>query len=220
MSRLSLGMLVSFCAIFVLLSYLAHYIPYFPLDLSVSLRIQEYDGLLYSIMYGVSFISSPLPATIIVISIAVWLAKAKRILESILIGSATALSSLAIVPLIKSLVDRPRPTADLIQVMISNGGESFPSGHAVYAVVFYGFLFYLLTNLFSRKGFVRTIRILLVVLIVLTMFSRIYLGAHWLSDVMGGFFLGVIILTCNIIVYRYCISRYRGRKRAIFKNFH
>ena len=213
MSRLYLGILASLCAVFIFLSYLAHCIPYFQLDLRVSLCIQEYDGILYPVMYGASFISSTLPATITVASTAVCLAKTKKILESAFIGSTTAISSLAIVPLIKSLIDRPRPTADLIQVMTSNGGKSFPSGHAVYAIVFYGFIIYLSTGLFSRKIIVSIIRISLSVLIVLTMLSRIYLGEHWLSDVMGVFLFGVIVLMFSIIVYRHFLSRYRDRKR-------
>jgi len=201
MSRLQTGVLVSLSTAFGLLAYFSCRSLYFPIDLRISLWMQGFDRLLFPIMYAVSFIGSQLPATVIVVSVAIWLGKSKRRLESILTGSATAISLLAIVPAIKLLVDRPRPSPELVQVMTTGWGESFPSGHAVYAMVFYGFLFYLTPKLISRPVLARALQAFLVVLIALTMASRIYLGAHWFSDVLGGLFLGGLVLTATIVIY-------------------
>jgi len=201
MSRLQTGVLVSFAITFGLLSYFAHQFPYFPNDLRISLWMQEFNGLLLPTMYAVSLLGSPFPAIGIVASVAIWLRKSKRRLASILTGSATAISLLAIVPTIKLLVDRPRPTSELVQVMTTSWGESFPSGHAVYAMVFYGFLFYLTPKLISRPVLAKVLQVLLVVLIGLTMASRVYLGAHWFSDILGGLFLGGLVLITTIVIY-------------------
>jgi undecaprenyl-diphosphatase len=201
MSRLKTGVLVSFSTAFGLLAYFSHRFLYFPVDLRISLWMQGFNGLLFPIMYAVSFISSPFPATGIVTAVVIWLGRSKRRLEAILTGSATAISVLAIVPTIKLLVDRPRPSPELVQVITPTQGESFPSGHAVYAMVFYGFLFYLTPKLISRPVLAKALQALLVVLIGLTMASRIYLGAHWFSDILGGLFLGGLVLITTIVIY-------------------
>jgi membrane-associated phospholipid phosphatase len=215
MSRLQIGLLASSASAFATLSCLAYRSPYFPIDLRISLWIQRFDGLLSTAMHAVSLASSPIPATVIVVSLAIWLGKINRRLEATIFGLSNAASALAIVPAIKLLVSRPRPTADLVQVMATNGGDSFPSGHTAYAVVCYGFLCYLLPSLTSNKALVRTLRALLTVLIGLTFISRIYLGAHWLSDALGGLFLGGLVLTGTIIIYCHYQPRFsEGSKHA------
>jgi undecaprenyl-diphosphatase len=213
MSRLQTGVLVSFSTTFGLLAYFSHRFLYFPIDLRISLWMQEFDGRLFPIMYAVSLLGSLFPAIGIVVSVSAWLGKSKRKLESILTGSATAISSLAIVPTIKLLVDRPRPSPELVQVMTTSWGESFPSGHAVYAMVFYGFLFYLTPKLISRPVLAKVLQALLVVLIGLTMASRIYLGAHWFSDILGGLLLGGLVLITTIVIY----CHYSSQSKSVLR---
>lgn len=84
-------------------------------------------------------------------------------------------------PLIKQLVRRPRPTDGI-------DGFSFPSGHALGAMIFYGFLIYLLT---TRPVRYRSAGIVLcAAFIVLVGISRVYLGAHYVTDVLGGYLIG------------------------------
>ena len=211
MSKLRIGLLSGCGSALAILAYLASRSLYFPIDLKASLWLQSFDGILYPAMYAASLISSLIPATAIVVSLAIWLGKSNRRLEAILTGSVNAVASLAIVPAIKSLVSRPRPTADLVQVMTANSGESFPSGHTAYAVVCFGFLCYLLPSLTGKKAVIRTLRALLIVLIGLTFISRIYLGAHWLSDALGGLFLGGLVLTGTVIIYCHYRPRFSER---------
>jgi membrane-associated phospholipid phosphatase len=212
MNRLQIGLLASCGSALATLSYLAYRSLYFPIDLQVSLWMQKFDGLLFPAMHAVSLVSSLIPATVIVVSLAIWLGKTNHRLEAILTGSSNAVSSLAIVPAIKLLVSRPRPTAELVQVMTNNSWDSFPSGHTAYAVVCYGFLCYLLPSLNGNKVVVRTLRVLLTVLVGLTFISRIYLGVHWPSDALGGLFLGGLVLTGTVIIY--CHYRPRFSKRG------
>ena len=78
--------------------------------------------------------------------------------------------------------------------LIEQGGYSFPSGHSMMAFAFYGFIIYLInkSNMAKKKKIVITT--LLSILILLIGVSRIYLGVHFASDVLGGFILSLIHL--------------------------
>jgi len=97
----------------------------------------------------------------------------------------------------KLLILRPIPVVALINIPNS---YSFPSGHTLTSIVFYITLCYLLT--INIKGFKRTIILFLIVsLILLIALSRVYLGVHFFSDVVGGLILGLIseMMIINII---------------------
>jgi membrane-associated phospholipid phosphatase len=97
--------------------------------------------------------------------------------------------------LTKNIVLRSRP--DHLR-LIEETGYSFPSGHAMGSIAFYGFIIYLL----SKSKINKNLKIFLSVIIGLTIFligiSRIYVGVHYPSDVIGGFLLGYIILISSI----------------------
>lgn len=106
----------------------------------------------------------------------------------------TLLACEASVYLIKHIVSRPRPM--WVSVYQENS-FSFPSGHATIAVTFYGFLLFLFWKQFRKKT-----RIILLVTYLLWVFliglSRIYLGVHYLSDVLAGYVLGFVWLLIGI----------------------
>lgn len=90
--------------------------------------------------------------------------------------------------LLKCVFRRLRP----INGIISESGYSFPSGHSMVSMAFYGFLIYLLykSNFKYKNIFIG----LLIVLILLIGISRIYLGVHYPTDVFGGFLLSISYL--------------------------
>jgi membrane-associated phospholipid phosphatase len=112
-----------------------------------------------------------------------------------------------IVASIKLIVERPRPTADLVRVLSEVRDFSYPSGHVVGYVSLYGFLFFLVYVLFKRSWLRTSTLIGLGLMVGLIGISRIYLGHHWASDVLGGYALGTLYLLLLIEAYRFLIIR-------------
>lgn len=109
------------------------------------------------------------------------------------------LSNVAIITvlnqLIKRILQRPRPTEYRI---IEETGYSFPSGHSMVSMAFYGYLIYLIYRYVKNKYIKWISIILLSLLICLIGISRIYLGVHYTSDVLGGFLISISYLIIYI----------------------
>jgi undecaprenyl-diphosphatase len=117
---------------------------------------------------------------------------------------------------IKSGVLRPRPTSDLVRVMSKLDEASFPSGHVVHYVTFYGFLFYLVFTHLKRRWFRTALLTLLAGLILLVGPSRVYMGHHWPSDVGGAYLVGSLWLGVIIIAYLETKANYTLHTRPPF----
>lgn len=100
--------------------------------------------------------------------------------------------------IIKNIIRRDRP--DKINWLITESNFSFPSGHSMMATVFYGFLTYLLYRSKLNKSVKIIILIMMLFLILLIGISRIYLGVHYTSDVIGGFLWGSTLLILIIVL--------------------
>lgn len=101
--------------------------------------------------------------------------------------------------IIKEIVARPRPE---ILRLVHETSYSFPSGHAMVATGFYGYLIYIAYKKISKESLRNTIIALLSILILLIGMSRIYLGVHYATDVIGGFIIGSIYLTVYIRIIK------------------
>jgi membrane-associated phospholipid phosphatase len=105
--------------------------------------------------------------------------------------------------LVKWLVGRPRPSAPLVRVSGQWARESFPSGHVTFYVCFFGFLFLIAYGVLHRGTNARRVCLVLAALPVLTIgASRVYLGAHWTSDVVGAYLLSGLWLALTLHFYR------------------
>ncbi len=103
--------------------------------------------------------------------------------------------------LLKNIVQRPRP---IEFNMISETGYSFPSGHSMVSMAFYGFLIYLIYKQIKNKKQKWSLIIVLSILIVMIGISRIYLGVHYTSDVLAGFTISLSYL----IIYTSIIKKF------------
>lgn len=98
---------------------------------------------------------------------------------------------------IKNIVRRTRPEGFRI---IEESGYSFPSGHSMVSMAFYGLLIYLIYKKVDNKYLKNCLIFLLSIIILLIGLSRIYLGVHYTSDVLAGFLLGISYLIVFVSV--------------------
>ncbi len=99
----------------------------------------------------------------------------------------------------KELIMRVRP----INSIILETGYSFPSGHAISVTIFFTLIVYLFVRRIHSLHLRETFIVLSVLLVLITSFSRIYLGVHWLTDVVAGISLGLFWTTLMILLVRY-----------------
>lgn len=140
----------------------------------------------------IAIIFEPMVLVIIsfIVAAYVYIKKSKK--KAIFLGLAMATTGVAI-KILKEVFQRARPLNSIVQ----ESGFSFPSGHATAAVVFVGTLFYFFTS--RRKELPATL--MAASLILLIGITRLYLRVHWLTDVLGGFVLGGLILMLAIFAY-------------------
>ena len=194
-----------FLAAFVYLGYLAHQAYIFPGDIAISSGLQAINWPpFHATMLVMTFLGYSIPAGVTVVLVTIWLLAFQRKREAIfivLLSAANWVTGMAL----KGLIRRPRPVAGL-------DDRSFPSGHTLFAVVFYGFIFYLAPGLIKSKRAVIILRIGLALIIILTAASRIHLGEHWPSDVLGSFILGGLLLAPALALY---CARTKNRERGV-----
>ena len=107
--------------------------------------------------------------------------------------------------LLKRILQRPRPTEYRI---IEETGYSFPSGHSMVSMAFYGYLIYLIYKYVKNKYLKWTLITLLSILICSIGISRIYLGVHYTSDVLAGFLISISYLIIFVsAVNKFVIER-------------
>ena len=195
----------------IIISICALLTPRFPGDLYLALRLQSIDSpFLLSLAQGIAFIFRGWYSALVVVVIGmfVWWRTGRR--EAVMILAAGLLNFVN-APL-KLLIGRPRPSPDLIEVFAVESDKSFPSGHAFYAITIFGFLAYIIfVNL--KKSILRTILLAaFTALILLIGVSRVYLGVHWPSDILGGYLIGGTFLILLIWFYRKQIDRRQLRR--------
>jgi hypothetical protein len=166
------------------------------IDLEVFDRVKEHtNDLNTQIMSAATQLARHeflIPANIILI--AYFLFIRKRSWFSVRVA-AVALSSLGLMFTLKFLFKRPRPLEPLLQ---QARGMSFPSGHALMSVTFYGLLIYIIYKTQKGKPFKWPAIISLIILIQLIGFSRIYLRVHYATDVLAGYMIGLLWLVVSL----------------------
>lgn len=99
---------------------------------------------------------------------------------------------------LKRFVDRARPS---IEHLVSVETLSYPSGHAMSSMAFYGFIIYLFYKFNMNRLIKIGIIVVLVILILSIGMSRIYLGVHYPSDIVGGYIAGAIWVIFCIVIF-------------------
>jgi undecaprenyl-diphosphatase len=99
---------------------------------------------------------------------------------------------------IKYLIARERPE----NMIIEYWGYSFPSGHSVFAVLFYGLLVYLFWDIIENKILRYLILIFAIIMWILVVISRLYLSVHYFTDVIWWLIIWLFWLIFGIFLYR------------------
>lgn len=186
---------------FVVLALLASQTPYFSFDLEATQELQSETA--FWVLPLMRLISWPGFAlqSIGVVALSGLLLVMIRLRWEAAVSVAAALASGLLNTLIKLVIRRPRPDETLVEVFDKLGTYSFPSGHVMFYVSFFGFLLFLSFTL-TRRPLWRWLSVaLLLALVVGVGPSRMYLGDHWASDVLGGYILGSIILWLAVRLY-------------------
>jgi undecaprenyl-diphosphatase len=105
-----------------------------------------------------------------------------------------------IVFFIKNLICRSRPFPN--NALVFENDFSFPSGHSFSAIAFYGIIIFFIINHLQKKIYKHLVVLLGILLIITIGISRIYLGAHWPSDILASFFLGSLWLFTVIKIHQ------------------
>lgn len=199
--------LVSATAAFGILVVLASATSYFTVDLSITRSVQTMNAAWFaSFMKWVSFLGYAPQIYVLVVAVAVLLFLIGLRWESV-VSLAAAAGAGGLGQLVKIVVHRPRPGANLVNVLQQLNSYGFPSGHVLAYTAFFGFLFFLGYTLL-KPSFARTILLaILGGLVALIGISRIYVGDHWASDVIGAYLLGNLWLVLCISIYRWGKSR-------------
>jgi undecaprenyl-diphosphatase len=123
----------------------------------------------------------------------------------LLIGAM--IGNTVILEVLKTVIYSPRPTNELVV----EPGNSFPSGHVTSTVVLLGLLTFFAWQTWKTTSAKAVTSALFVALISLVGFTRIYLNVHWLSDVIGAYFLGAFWITFCILVTPYLVKFYNEK---------
>ena len=165
-----------------------------PGDVWLALRVQELSHpILTWLARATNWIGQGAPQTIGISLVIVAVLFAGRYRAEALLVLAASLARALNAPL-KVLINSPRPTLDLVGVTEEASGLGYPSGHAMGAVLLFGSLIIVIPAVVRRRWLVIFMRGVAVALIFLTGFGRIASGAHWPSDVLGGYLWGLLLL--------------------------
>ena len=197
----------------ILLSYAAAKFPVLPLDLKTYEELKEQANPLFDrLMTWVSDLGEVAIAMALTAIAMVTFAVRRHWIEAVFMLATTSSVLLAFV--LKELIHRTRPFPlnqnatgiNATGIIQSINEYSYPSGHVLFFVVFFGFFAYLAWIHFA--GRTRAIVIAICGLLILLIGpSRVFLGAHWASDVLGSYIIGTIWLFLLILAYQWTVRR-------------
>lgn len=155
---------------------------------------------LTAMLIALSYIGSTTPVVVISIVLLIVLYQCTKKKRDIIFFTVVSLCSVSLNVLLKSYFERERPT---IITMIEETGFSYPSAHAMAAFTLYGAVTFLFWRHLKKRKSRRLLLGAASCMILLMGFSRIYLGVHYPSDVIGGYLVSGTLLTISIFIYQW-----------------
>jgi membrane-associated phospholipid phosphatase len=177
----------------VALSVLAAQHDRLPGDLDLTQRLQDSDfpGLRVSKFVRAVTTTQVVLGTGAAVAVVMWLVGWRQ--QAVVLVAGLGVMALLQSGL-KDWIDRPRPTADLVELRAGFSSPSFPAGHVMSPTVLYGFLMYLAVTL--KPPIVARLPIVAwsAFVLALTGPANVYVGVHWPSDVLGGYAWGAVLV--------------------------
>lgn len=189
--RLLNKIIVADLALFAFLAIFSKLNSYFPVDLSVSRSIQSFQNPLFdSLMRFLSFVGEPRISLSLLLAFSLMLFLFQLKKDAVVIVVSGFLLTL-MTEALKISIHRSRPSPLLVhQFLPELTSPSFPSWHVLIFIAIFGYFLFIIQKRFRVGALKKVLEIICVLLILLMGTSRIYLGMHWLSDVLGSFLLG------------------------------
>jgi undecaprenyl-diphosphatase len=150
-----------------------------------------------TVLEAVSAMGRPPVLALVVVAAALWCASSGRVRLAVFLV-ATSASGAVLGTVVKLLVARPRPVVD--HPVATAFGKSFPSGHAMHATIAYGALALVVLPLVAPAARRRLVALALLVILAIGS-SRLLLGVHFLTDVVGGYILGAAWLAAGAAAF-------------------
>lgn len=206
--------LVFVAGTFAVLTFLVKTVPSFAVDLQITRAVQSIDFPFAAL--SMSLISWPgfNPQVMIIAGLIILSIYGFGLHWEAAMALTAAVLSTAINVLVKDLVQRPRPMPGQVNVVATLTGYSFPSGHVMFYSVFCGYMGFLAFSLLKPSLKRSLLLVFFGSLVVLIGVSRIYLGEHWASDVLGSYLLGSLILVAIIQFYLWGKTRFFVRQQV------
>jgi membrane-associated phospholipid phosphatase len=209
------GTLLLVTGSFTVLTFLVKTNPSFTIDLQITQFIQQINIPFFALF--MSLISWPgfSPQSIIITALIFLLFNKFGLQWESLMALFAAIFSTGVNVLMKALIQRPRPTAGLVNVISTLTSYSYPSGHVMFYLGVFGFIAFLVFCFLKPSPKRCLLLVFLCSLIILIGPSRIFLGQHWASDVLGAYLLGSMTLAAIIQFYRWGKTRFFIRQPDI-----
>ena len=186
--------------LFVILGYVVKFHPNYLKDFDSLIQITLRGDLPHTLTFFFSSVTSLINTPVIMTWVAVlagFFLYKKWWSEAILLIGNLALTGL-LVAFLKNIYQHSRPA---IQHLVEEGGFSFPSGHALASTLIFGTLLIIVSQRIKSVQTKRILQSLMIVMIFIIMTSRVYLGVHYPTDVLGSFLLGLGILHVEFPYY-------------------
>lgn len=197
------GVLVAFVAV---LSVFARGSGTLAVDAETTRLVQDLDGSFFSALADIGNALGYIRFALTLVAILIVLAAAsKRWRDLVFLILLLALRGAGNV--FKELLDSPRPTANVADVASAFEGLGFPSGHAMTSSVAAGGIVFLLLHRASSSLTRLSLALLWLLCVTLTAFARIWFGAHWLTDTIGGTAIGAVIVLVSANLTALIVSR-------------
>ena len=193
---------------FAALTYLVWIMPLLPIDLQIAQAVQSIDLPGFAtLMQVISWPGFAPQSIIITLLVALTLYSFRLRWEAATSLLGTTFSGL-INQTMKVIIQRPRPPAEMVDVFSILGSYSYPSGHVMFYLSLFGFVWFLVLNLMKRSWIRSFLLGFFGGLLLLVGISRVYLGHHWATDVLGAYLLGSLILTAILSFYGWRKTRF------------